>query len=501
MIRVGDPIPFGAGASLGPAWSTERDFSWSLGHASTLTLATLPGPGDLHLELRLAPCIRPPHVPSQRLRVRAAGHLLADHRLYGETTLRLAIPPELAAGPTLSLALEHPDAMRPSDFGDPDARPLAFRFWHARFLRAPAAPAATGPNRLVAEHRFGGADAGPACLEEGWGTPEDEHSWALGHRSTLTVPVPDEPGPFRLLIELDPWKHETLPQGQRLTIGLDDRLLATLPVRLHAVLGFDLPPPAPGRRTWRLAFDHLDGARPREFGHYADGRNFVFRLITLRLIRLGDASPPVRPPSSGDIPPAELVQRFESLGCTCDFGRLQRSLGAERLTLLHMTLIPPFGLVRGLAAGFFGLGNPAHLYPFGAADSPNWRFRETAYMLEGQSNFPRTIENAPRVARQLARVLPFLVQRFFEDLGAAHRIYLLRPTPNLRRPEVDAIEAALRLYGDATLLWLTQDSTIPPGEVIRLGPHLLAGGLDHDAARTGSTPECWLRTLEAAAKA
>ncbi len=103
----------------------------------------------------------------------------------------------------------------------------------------------------------------------------------------------------------------------------------------------------------------------------------------------------------------------------------------------------------------------------------------------------------PSIAWHMARRFWFLRRRFLEDLGLVGRIYVFFLQPATRM-EAEAVAAALRLSGPHTVLWLVQDGSVAPGTVLRLGPGLLAGGLDRIPGSAASTYEAWLSVLASA---
>ncbi len=501
MIRLAGPLGFGAGQNgtphLAPGWSTERGWSWSLGALSRLTLPVPDGEGDLVVEMGLGPCLLPPAIPRQRLRIAAGRTTLFAADITGNATIQFDVPARLAHGPSLALTLHHPDAARPADHGGgADPRPLAIRLFAATLLRVPARPAPAGPNRLLAAFAFGAAGADRGCLAEGWGAGERNYAWALGRRATLRIPAPPEPGPHLLLLDLNPAIDAQRLPRQRILVGANGRQLGLVAIDRRTPLAFALPPPDPNRQDWEITFDNFDAAPERDFLRYHDGRNFAFMLSALRIL----AAPPA-PPATLRLPadnPRAFLSRFESLGHTCDFAHLQNAAGVARLGLLHLAGTTTFGLVHGLCDGFRLLGRPDTLdFTSRDGDDRAW-FSEPHYDVTAPTGVPLGPDMAAAVLRQAARTLPFLARRLLETIAQGETIFLLRRREVLLREEAEAILATLRLHGDATLLWLVQDGSLPPGEARRLGPRLLQAGLDDTGE--GASPAAWTAALAAAAR-
>lgn len=497
MITLGPELTFGAAgqgrAWLGESWSHDADAAWSLGTTATLDLPTPAGPGDLFVELELEPCVAPPAIPTQPLRIEVARETVLARALAGPATLRLALPPSPPAAGRVTLRLHHPAPLCPREAGlGEDGRRLGMRLTRARALRRAPTQEASGPYALAGAWRFGFGGTGEEVLGEGWGPPEPGHIWALGRRSTLRIPH-GTASPHVLLLELWPFTAPELPR-QRFMAGVDGRLAASFAADRLMVIALDLPAPEAGD-AWQIGFDNLDAAGTRGFGQHPDGRDRAFMLLRAWLIR----RTPLAPPSPAAAPPpdpATLFARFISAGHACDFGLLQREAGAAHLELLHAGISTP-GLVRGLADGFWHLGRPDRLEIAERETEPNIWFTDRTYDLVVPTGVPRGSAAAAEALPKLARSLPYLRRRFLEDLAGGAKILLLRRPEPLLPSEVHAVLAAMLLHGDATLLWAVQDGTIPPGQARRLGPRLLQGGLDGPGGP--ASPTCWQAMLRAAA--
>lgn len=505
MITLGENFAFGFADSgrphLGQGWSIEPHWSWSTGEAADLALPLPPGEGDLHLELDLTPCVHPPSVPTQRVRILTAGALALERRLAGAAKLHLRVPDPVLPGlvGALPIRFEHPDSVVPREIGlSSDPRRLGICLTRARLLRVPSEPPRLpGPHTLEQDLTFGLTGDGNLLLREGWGAPEHGHVWALGPHSALDIAGATPGADYTLIVELLPFTDPPARPRQRIMAGAGGRLLATFAVSERTAIGLRLPKLAPGDTSWHVTFDNLDAAPPDPTRH-AERRPLAFMLLSLRLIRHGPLTGPAPADWVPDPTDTELAQRFESLGCLCDFGHYQRALGIDRATLLHMVLTSTDGLIRGLADGFWGLGRPDTIRVTETADDPNAQLDEMIYWFHTRTPFPKGPDAAPQVLRMAARMFPFLKRQFFESLAANRHILLFRRAHPVLPEELEAVQAALRLHGDPLVLWAAQDGELPPGAVRRLSPRLLQAGLDWNEARTGATHDCWRTVLRRA---
>lgn len=143
-IELTTTVNLRAGGNLNryhPAgWSMpERWFTWALGNNSSLRIPTA-ARQDYILELDAAPLVHPPEIPQQRVLIRVNGRQIGESTLRDKRTLAYLIRAELLSEVAdIQLALEHPDAVRPSDMGlNADRRMLAVAYSHIRLFSLPA---------------------------------------------------------------------------------------------------------------------------------------------------------------------------------------------------------------------------------------------------------------------------------------------------------------------------------------------------------------------------
>ena len=213
-------------------------------------------------------------------------------------------------------------------------------------------------------------------LGNGWSGEEPGSRWMVGQASELWL---EHPGAEHdLILDIDVGVMHGPPGGeaQRLVLGVRNMGAAQIGVAHGGALGFHIPKAliaAPG--PVRLLFVHPDFRRPVDVGAGADDRQLAFSVQSLRLFRV---LPRPAPPRPAPLPRDQLVTRFESLGDNCEFGLVQRKMGAEPLGLLRFSYIELPLLLRGLRRGFEGLGDPDTTE---VAADPNGEFvvRELVY--------------------------------------------------------------------------------------------------------------------------
>jgi tetratricopeptide (TPR) repeat protein len=245
--------------------------------------------------------------------------------------------------------------------------------------------------------------------------------------------------------------------------------------------------------------------------HWADGlqrwtdaqerfpqeRQFAHRIFDARL-RMTESDPaaavafaqlsaaPLPDPDSTDPNVRDLAMQFESLGgrgLGCEFGIFQRNCGAEPLGLLRWADMPYDMLLFALRNRFDGVGSPEHTKLFvGSIGGGRGEYCTTdrrgmmfmrAFIYEDQAPFDKMQVSALNRLR-------FLTRKLIEDLEQGTKIFVFRLTDrNLTDAEVDALHAAVRGYGNNTLLYVRyEDADHPNGTVEAVKPGLLMGYVD-----------------------
>ncbi len=338
-------------------------------------------------------------------------------------------------------------------------------------------------------------------LGNGWSGDEPGSRWMVGPGSELWL---EHPGKGHdLILELDLGVvSDAREAAQRLVIGARNRGIAQISVTRGGAVGFHIPAALiadPG--PVRLLFVHPDFRRPMDLYGGNDDRPLSFLMRSLRLSRvLPRPAPPVAPMVALD----QMITRFESLGDNCEFGLVQRRLGAEPLGLLRFAFIELPLLLRGLRTGFEGLGDPSKTE---VTIDPDQEFvvRESVYGMTYHTFQYATQMTLDTVRQQQATRLNFLKRKMMEDVAAGEKIFVLKRTPALRPEEVLPIYAALNEVGRTWLLWMVPaDAAHPPGSLETLLPGLLRGHIDRFApsenAHELSMP-VWTSVCEAAWRA
>ena len=125
-------------AYLGGGWAqAEPEFTWGIGAESHLVFSRLKPAEEYILVIDVVPFIHNPELPTQRLILSVNDTVVGSSELFRPTLVGYRIPASLARrADKMIVTLQHPDAVRPKDFGDSgDERFLAFAVSEVKLFR------------------------------------------------------------------------------------------------------------------------------------------------------------------------------------------------------------------------------------------------------------------------------------------------------------------------------------------------------------------------------
>jgi hypothetical protein len=196
----------------------------------------------------------------------------------------------------------------------------------------------------------------------------------------------------------------------------------------------------------------------------------------------------------------ELVLRFESLGDSCEFGMVQRRVGAEPLGLFRFAGAPLRHLIAAMEARFEGVADPEDIRV--EPENGEYMIKLTRYDFIYHTHV-RIGEADPAVLhRQQSRTVRFLTDKLIADLESPGKIMVFRQNEPLLANDLVDFRAALAAYGPAILLWVQAARTgHPPGSVVAVDDTLMIGYVSRLAERENAPDfdlQSWLAVLRKA---
>jgi hypothetical protein len=197
---------------------------------------------------------------------------------------------------------------------------------------------------------------------------------------------------------------------------------------------------------------------------------------------------------------AALVTHFESLGRGCEFGFLQRLVGAEPMGLLRFAGLHLDGLVQGLSTRFAGIAEPDNVR-LSVTDSEYWvevvnfGFHYHTEMFAG--------DIAPEHLHRLeCRKLRMLAAKLIAELEGGTRIFVYQQRAPLPAPDLLRLRRALSAYGDVTLLRVLEADAAHQAGVVEIEDDRMMVGYLQSFARREAVHEpnvaSWIAVCRAA---
>jgi hypothetical protein len=280
-------------------------------------------------------------------------------------------------------------------------------------------------------------------------------------------------------------------------IALGDRLLAAIDFPGLRTYAFRLPRGVARAGGTVLSIAHLNYMAPRAENQFRRGEPLGLMVHSIRLYRLGAKVPRPQVFASRAATDEELALRFESIGQGCQFGLIQRQMGAEPLSLLRFVDSVTSFLIDGLINGLAGVDRAGGLDLFHTDKKrPTYRWHQVDYGLSFDTLVHvDEVEPAQLIEAQLRR-LAFLRRKFLEDLRAGEKIYVHTRSDCLTEPEALAVFCALNVFGPNTLLWTVFGDESAMGCLDEVAPGFLRGQLGWTDEDRYAPLEAWRVLLE-----
>jgi hypothetical protein len=362
-----------------------------------------------------------------------------------------------------------------------------------------ARPGGAGQAVPVAEFFFGWDSVATPLLGDGWSSPEAGYTWTVGSQSRLRLPATfGGNAPLVLELSLHGFCAPPACESQRLTVMLNGAVLGSATIAQPVTLAFMVPERAAASGVLDITLLHPDAVSPAACDVSGDTRPLALAVSAVRLWRLPPGGrdecavfPPLPPEvfakpgapfsATGGLAPAPLAEPFVSLGQNCEFGLMQRMVGAEPLGLLRFAGIDLPDLLRGLDTGFADVENPEHF------DFKSGMFLERMeYLVLAKRHGIRLhthiyvddTADINAVALRVVGYLRFLRRHFVHTLQEGGRIFVLQHPGVTSAAQALPVLARLCAYGRNRLLYVTEESDVPAGTVRREAEGLYHGAID-----------------------
>jgi tetratricopeptide (TPR) repeat protein len=242
------------------------------------------------------------------------------------------------------------------------------------------------------------------------------------------------------------------------------------------------------QEDWHTALARWNTAlamRPEDLNIRNSRGDAIWRVTAARLEN-GETSPapPLEDQAAGaaaqDVAAwKRLALQFESLGDACDFGIVQRRLGAEPIGLFRFAAISPENLIALLDERFERLGNP-DFTELSLAAGDEYMLRDTRGLYHMHSFTRSHTVDAAKFLQQQVRRIGYLKAKLIEDLESGSKIFVYKSSPKyIEDSTAQQLHAALQRFGRNRLLVIRKaHAQHPAGSMEMIGPGLMAGYIE-----------------------
>lgn len=319
--------------------------------------------------------------------------------------------------------------------------------------------------------------AGTERLREGWGDLGVAATWTVGPRAVLELPVA-EAAEHLLTVAIAEIFPPTGDAFQRIVAEVNGGTVGGVVARGRASFDFFVPAATlAGRDSAEIALGLPDARAASTRGAAGDDRFLGLRVVSIAWQRV--AAPVVAPhPDAEFSAHQEALSTMESLGVNCEFGFLQRSVGAEPLGLLRWAFAPLDRLVPALEAGFAEDPERERLH-FEIDDAGEFVVEDALYGLRFHSLVYATKGGTLEQLKRAERVrIGMLTRGLIDALREGRKLWVYHDADQSSLEQIRRLVVALNRTGDNTLLWIVGERPdLPAGSVRALEPNLLQGAV------------------------
>jgi hypothetical protein len=173
------------------------------------------------------------------------------------------------------------------------------------------------------------------------------------------------------------------------------------------------------------------------------------------------------------IPIADLLMKFEPLGCDCELGFVQRVCGVEPLGLMRFSYMRLHHMIRGIQTNFAGLAEDIDAR---VSLDGDWDLDQPAYQLMSHTGRKASEIDKQTLLEQQRRRIAYLRDALVDDLAEGEKIFVVWWTDPLTEADVTPLWDAIRAHGPGRLLWMVKGE--PAGVVQEIKPGLMRGTID-----------------------
>jgi hypothetical protein len=321
---------------------------------------------------------------------------------------------------------------------------------------------------------------GQGYLREGWEAIGVNWTWTLGHRAVLELPPISGEADYVLKMYI-----AGIYKGnpQRLIVGVNGMAVGIILCRGPASFEFLVPAGALNSRDpIDVVLDIPDACQPVDDAGSTDKGFLGIRVakIELQPLTRSQQKAHMQSPAADDLPGVleqrAALQEMAGLGFNCEFGLVQRHVGAEPMSLFRWSNAPIDKLIEGLEKRFAGLTARDALEVIVnsegkfVVEDKVYGFRHHTFVSALQAG---ALE---RVQRNEYVRIGILCKTLLEDLRERKKLFVYHDAGASNLEDIRRLVRALQIYGNNTLLWIVgTPTTAQIGETRQIERGLIQG--------------------------
>jgi hypothetical protein len=304
---------------------------------------------------------------------------------------------------------------------------------------------------------FFSGGVGHSFLREGWSPIGINDTWTVGYRAVVALEGVPASRDYTLKIQVAGIFAPIESMYQRIVVNANQTTIGQVFCRGAASYEFMLPAAliTPGQPL-EIVLQLPDARRPVDYPQQlGDSRFLALRVVKIELSPLrSELQHPAGPTQRDVLQERATLQQMESLGVNCEFGFVQRSVGAESMGLFRWTFAPIEKLIPALERRLEGLEGRNNLNievdeasEFIVEDKV-YGFRHHSFVFESQGGTRAQVERA-----EFLRI-GLLTRALIQQLNEQSKLFVYHDAGQSGLADVRRLVNAIRSYGDNTLLWI-----------------------------------------------
>lgn len=257
----------------GEGWALpDKDFTWTEGKKSELSLAVDPITSDVIMAMTLEPLIQPGKLDKQRVNVYINNKKIGTVVVTNPGPYQIYIQKDYMKNSPLNIIFELPDATSPRNLGlNNDTKVLALRVMSINLIEK--------SYKLGTEIYFGKGGNSIFYQKTGWSYQEEKFTWTEGKKAELLLPVENIKSDIIMKIKIE----QLMSNKQRVNIYVNDKKAANLVVSSPGEYKIIIPEDCMKTDILNIVFELPEATSPKSLKLSEDTRTLGILVSSIKL--------------------------------------------------------------------------------------------------------------------------------------------------------------------------------------------------------------------------